>query len=204
MPMIDQQAFQKLEPELMSGESISWSGMPDPSVIFHSEDWFMIPFSLLWGGFAIFWEASVAGLWGSKSGVPWNFGVLWGVPFVLIGQYFIWGRLFVDAWLKRRTYYAITDRRVLFLQEGFRRKSRIFYLDSIGEFQREGSLTGTIWLGSKPPLFTSRNQSRRSWSAVDVSAPVPALVDVADVDTIYRLLLDLRQKRAATKSVLPS
>lgn len=75
----------------MSGESIFWSGMPNPSVIFHSADWYTVPFSLLCGGFAIFWEAGVAGWWGHKlepSGV-WTFGMIWGVPLVLIGQYFI-------------------------------------------------------------------------------------------------------------------
>ncbi len=35
--------------------------MPNPNKIFHSADWFMIPFSLLWGGFAVFWEARVLG-----------------------------------------------------------------------------------------------------------------------------------------------
>jgi hypothetical protein len=39
--------------------------------------------------------------------------VLWGVPFVVIGQYMIWGRFLYDAWLKPRTYYGITNRRVL-------------------------------------------------------------------------------------------
>jgi hypothetical protein len=41
--------------------------------------------------------------------------VLWGVPFVVIGQYMIWGRFLYDAWLKPRTYYGITNRRVLIL-----------------------------------------------------------------------------------------
>ena len=41
--------------------------------------------------------------------------VLWGVPFVVIGQYMVWGRFLYDAWLKPRTYYGITNRRVLIL-----------------------------------------------------------------------------------------
>jgi hypothetical protein len=103
MPNIDPIAALKLQPELLSGESIYWAGMPNPRRIFHSDDWALIPFSLLWGGFAIFWEATALGYvnFGSKSSAhsaP-SFFVLWGIPFVLYGQYMIWGRFIVDGWL---------------------------------------------------------------------------------------------------------
>ncbi len=60
------------------------TGRPNPRVIFHPSDWYMIPFSLMWGGFAIFWEAGVCGLglWGQKG--SWNFGMVWGIPFVVM------------------------------------------------------------------------------------------------------------------------
>ena len=54
MGPIDPEASLKIQSELLSGESLAWAGRPNPSVIFHSDDWYMIPFSLLWGGFAIF------------------------------------------------------------------------------------------------------------------------------------------------------
>ena len=52
MIKIDPRAAREIQSELLSGESIYWAGMPNPHIIFHSEDWQMIPFSLLWGGFA--------------------------------------------------------------------------------------------------------------------------------------------------------
>ena len=65
----------------------SWAGQPQPSIIFHKEDTYLIPFSFLWGGLAIFWEGNVAGLWGVRDNHhQWTFGILWGIPFVLIGQ----------------------------------------------------------------------------------------------------------------------
>ncbi|HEY6263813.1 MAG TPA: hypothetical protein VIW93_03335 [Candidatus Acidoferrum sp.] len=119
MTRIDSTAAIKVQTEMLSGESVYWAAMPNPSVIFHSDDWAAVPFSLLWGGFAIFWEAGALGYWGngSRGGGPSLFMVIWGVPFVLIGQYMIWGRFLNDAWLKRRTYYAITNKRLLIVQD---------------------------------------------------------------------------------------
>jgi hypothetical protein len=54
MPNIDPIPAPKLQPELLSGESIYWAGMPNPGEIFHSDDLFPVPFTLMWGGFAIF------------------------------------------------------------------------------------------------------------------------------------------------------
>ena len=89
------EAMAAIQPELLPGESIVWAGRPNPRIVFHHQDAILIPFSLLWGGFAIFWEAGVMGLGplGTHSGQPWGFGVIWGIPFVLIGQYLILGPL---------------------------------------------------------------------------------------------------------------
>jgi hypothetical protein len=113
-----------------------------------------VPFSLLWGGFAIFWEAGALGYCGGPS----LFMVIWGVPFVLIGQYMIWGRFLYDAWLKRRTYYAITNKRLLIVQEGWSQKTSSMYLGEIPAIEREGATTGTIWFGKKYPLLGGRGQ----------------------------------------------
>jgi hypothetical protein len=53
MPQIDQASFEAIQPELTSGESILWAAQPNTSGIFHREDLYLIPFSLLWGGFAL-------------------------------------------------------------------------------------------------------------------------------------------------------
>ena len=127
MTQLDQASLAAIQPELTSGESVLWTGQPNQSKIFHKEDAFLVPFSLLWGGFAIFWEAGVAGLWpsGPRSHETWIFGVIWGIPFVLIGQYFIWGRCLYAAWKKKRMHYAVTDRRVIVVQNGGTRVYRL-------------------------------------------------------------------------------
>jgi hypothetical protein len=135
MPTIDPRAAEQFQRELLSGESIHWAAMPNPSVIFHSDDLFTIPLSLLWCGFFIFWEADALGFWGNahrNSGPDYAFG-LFGIPFILIGQYMIWGRFVWDAYLKRRTYYAITNRRVLVMQDAWKRTQ---YSSSWNLFQK--------------------------------------------------------------------
>lgn len=73
----------------------------------------MIPFSLLWGGFVAAWEFMAVTL---ISKAPGPFGIifpLFGLPFVLVGLYLIFGRFFVDAYQRRRTLYAVTDDRII-------------------------------------------------------------------------------------------
>jgi len=74
-----------VERHLSSAEQIEWVGRPDPAKHFTRGDVFLIPFSIMWGGFSIFWEASVI------TGGAGPFFALWGIPFVAIGLYFIFG-----------------------------------------------------------------------------------------------------------------
>jgi hypothetical protein len=43
------EAVAATQPELLSGESFVWAGQPDPRVIFHKEDAYLIRFSLVRG-----------------------------------------------------------------------------------------------------------------------------------------------------------
>jgi hypothetical protein len=193
--IIDPEVSSKVQSELMAGESLLWTGRPKLSVVFHSDDLYMIPFSLLWGGFAIFWEAGVLGYWGNstKHGTPSTFMALWGIPFIVMGQYMIWGRFLYDAWLKRRTYYAVTNRRVLVMQEGWKQKTSWMYISSIPTVEREGSTTGTLWFGPRLPVMGGRGQKTRDISRFRVG-DVPVFADIDDLDFVYRMVLDLREK----------
>jgi len=155
--------------ELLADERIEWTGSPNPSVIFHQEDWFAIPFSMLWGGFAVFWLLSASGLWDLWSSRPdrtfhW-FGFIWGTPFVLVGQYMIWGRFLYRRWRQQRTYYALTNRRAMVVANGFggRSCSSAYFgnlpiidkrvrSDGIGDISFGGPVTGEWqWGRHNPP-----------------------------------------------------
>jgi len=118
---------------------------------------------------------------------------LWGIPFLVMGNYLVWGRFLWDAWLKRRTYYAVTDRRVLVLQEGWKRKTSMMFLEEIPQIAKEGTSTGTLWFGVKYPVVAPRRQKTRDVSRFSLG-DVPVFADIADVDSVYRLILGLRTK----------
>jgi len=101
------EAWQVLAPRLRSGETLVWWGRPDPAKHFGQSDLFLVPFSLLWGGFAIFWETTVL-----VRGAPLPFQIF-GLAFVVVGLYFIAGRFLAKARRKRRTVYGLTRDRAL-------------------------------------------------------------------------------------------
>src|SRR4051812_27798091 len=114
---------------LLEGEKVLWSGHPGQGLLFAGRDVLLIPFSLLWGGFAVFWESIVM-----RSSAP-TFFLFWGVPFVLIGLYMIAGRFVVDAWLRSKTRYAVTDQRVFIARSGPFSRFTIISLDRLPDLQ---------------------------------------------------------------------
>jgi uncharacterized membrane protein len=138
-----------IERHLSSGERIEWVGRPDPAKHFARGDLFLVPFSIMWGGFAIFWESSAI------AGGAGPFFVLWGIPFVVAGLYLIFGRFIYKARRKRRTIYAVTNRRVMTIVRG-----------------RHDETVDATYLGSIPNISTSAVSNGRGSVEFGLSSPM--------------------------------
>jgi len=133
-----------LTSQLSPGEKLSWSGQPSKGLIFRANDIFMIPFSLMWGGFAITWEFTVI-----SSGAPFFF-MLWGIPFVLIGVHMIAGRFFADAWQRSKTHYGVTNERIIIASGIFNKQVKSLNLKTLSDItlNEKSDGSGTIIFGS--------------------------------------------------------
>jgi hypothetical protein len=102
---------------------------------------------LLWAG------RPAQGLVLRKADAPLLF-LLFGLPFVLMGLYLIVGRFFADAYIRGRTYYAVSDARILILTEAFSRSLKSMDLKTVTDvsLSQRGIDGGTIFFGPANPL----------------------------------------------------
>ncbi len=144
---MDDLASTVISRELSPGEELLWSGQPRGGLYIGWENCLLIPYSLLWGGFAIFWEVTVF-----RRHMPLHFK-LWGVPFVLFGIYIIIGRFPADAYRRRRTYYGITTDRVIILNRVWRHQVTSLALDQLTTvtLRKRPDGSGTIIFGMPSP-----------------------------------------------------
>lgn len=183
---------QNFQPDLIRDEKVAWAGQPDPRFRFSGADLFLVPFSILWGGFALFWEAGVLGLLDGQPTL--NPGALFGIPFVVIGQYFIWGRFIYKAYKNRRTFYAITNQRVLILATMWSRRLQTLFLNQLPTInktvQRDG--VGTLEFGLSPSWAGTYANSGMELFAGRSGAMAPAFYDIPDVESVYQLVMRLK------------
>jgi hypothetical protein len=162
---------------LLPGEKILWQGQPSTSLRITGRDWYLIPFSLFWGGFAVFWEASVL-----AQPAP-GFLKFWGIPFIAIGVYLIAGRFFLDAWLRQRTRYAVTDQRIFIVRAGPFGSFISAALDRLPEIQLEEHRNGLGTLRFGPPVVAWGRNGFAAWTPV--LDPTPQFLAIPDAARVF-------------------
>lgn len=167
--------FDWVNAQLTTDEYVVWKGKPAKGSVFSKADILMIPFSLMWGGFAIFWELSVLAM-----DAPLLFK-LWGIPFVLVGLYLIFGRFIWQQYIRKRTFYAVTNKRVLRL-----RGNRVDFVSCgrCSEMQTTMNKNGTGTICFGPQMYPYYGSHR-------MRGAMPfALENISDVNQVFQIITE--------------
>lgn len=137
---------------LLSGERVLWDGEPYNGLMSRPIEAFLIPFSLLWGGFAVFWNVQVWSTGQDVAALPFK---LFGLPFLIGGLYVTFGRFLLDMQIRRRLRYAVTDRRILIYRSGRSSTSKSIDIKRLPaiELDERADGSGTIRFGPAMSLF---------------------------------------------------
>ena len=164
--------------QLLSGETIIWEGRPDGGFIFRPIEAFLVPFSLMWAGFAVFWNVTV---WMTDANLAFK---LFGLPFLIAALYITVGRFLIDMHFRKATTYFVTNRRVLIARGWHLKSLDIKRLPSL-ELVEKPDGSGTIRFGAAVGLFSGANSFGIWQPTFDAT---PQFIRVPRVRSIYDLI----------------
>ena len=174
---------------LLRGENIIWRGRPQQGLMLAGRDGLLIPFSLVWGGFAIFWESTALRLRNAPVLM-----VLFGGVFVLVGLFLIFGRFIFDAWIRAAVFYALTDHRILIFRSRPSASFQSVSLDRLPEatLNETSDGRGTIRFGPTFSIWNNRGMGGLgAWKAsLD---PTPQFIAIEDVKKVFASIQERTQ-----------
>jgi hypothetical protein len=173
---------------LRPDESIIWIRRPQQGIKLREVDREMLPWSLAWGGSSIIFEVMAirSGAWA---------GVVAILPFVLLGLYFMFGRLILDAQRRSEVYYVLTNQRVVFAYTSTARirSFELRWIDNLPISESRGR-TGTLVIGKPRPVsFWNRGAywNREMFRGI-IGDAEPRLEFVAPVEEVRDSILAAR------------
>jgi hypothetical protein len=182
---------QEMTREFGPSEKVLWTGQPKQGAVFRAGDLFAVPFSLVWCGIAIF--IFVTTLRAPKTPV---FFVVFPALFVLIGLYVVFGRFWVEARQRSRTFYAVTNERIVIVSGLFNRTVKSIDLKTLGETslseRKDGG--GSITFGPSSP-FDWMLGGMPAWPGVQ-GRFVSRFDVIADVRSVYAKIRSAQQALA--------
>ena len=169
-------------------ESVLWKGTPLKTHLIGKKDGYMIPFSIVWFSFAVFWEANVIS--GAIKNGTWILSpfALFGMAFVVLGLYITIGRFIHKRILRTKTTYVVTERRFFRHING---ETTILSFDSRPsmsvEYYKDGS--GKIIFNSYQNTSSSKGFDWSAWLGEEEYTIGP----ITDVNHVYQLIQSLEQ-----------
>ncbi len=179
---------------LQPREKLVWKGRPNPLAA-ASVGLGLFFFGIFFFGFAIFWTAGAsAAAWAVRAAdgqvFPLFAGVfpLFGVPFLAVGAWMVSGP--VRNYLRAaRSYYAITDKRILIITAGRGYTVRTIFADKINDYERTDNGDGSGSIRLKKTIINSGRGTRSSvvfadglWGIADVKGAADAITALQTVE----------------------
>ena len=217
-----------IKSELSNDERLLWTGQPKQGMVFRGFDGFLIPFSLLWCGFIVLGMAMVftAGFASEDSESPGSADgenvestesaegdvdtpppsvvavTVIFLPFSLVGLYMLVGRFVIDAKVRSRTFYGLTDRRIIIISGLMSRKVRTMNLRTLSDISlsEKSDRTGTINFGPSNPMASWANSM--PWPGMS-GYRTPAFDMIQDARGIYEQLMEAQSQAQETGSAAP-
>ncbi|MFT8352719.1 hypothetical protein [Clostridium saccharoperbutylacetonicum] len=168
---------------LLKEEKILWSGKPNNNnKLYSKEDAFSILYGIcMIGGGVLGIVYGIRIMTGSmvqntSKPMPWSVSFSFSIPFFVVGFYHLIGKAIRRKYKKEKTFYAITNKRLLILKVGNNEKVISKYISQINKIDINTSNEGmgTIEFGE--------NYSDGEFS------------DINDVQNVYELINELRSK----------
>jgi hypothetical protein len=172
----------------LPGEQALWNGEPGRGIVFQPRDLFLVPFSMIWAAFAIFFLISVPK---SAPNQPPVFNLF---PLLIVGlaAYFVIGRFLVDAWIRSGIHYAVTNRRIIIERGGMFARQTVINLADLPPTSLRGGASGpgTIRFGESYNMWSRGGYG--AWSpALD---PTPQFIAIDDARRVFDLINSARDQ----------
>lgn len=164
---------------LDEGERILWQGRPDGAVVWKPAHYVISLFGLAFAGFALFWMIMAA----QAGGFFWMFGLL----HFFVGLALAGGGPFGSAYLRRHSWYTLTDRRAFIASDvpmmGRRLKS--YPIDADSRLELAEGDPGSVY-------FATRRRRTKNGS---YRVPV-GFERIEDARGVYRMIRDIQRGNA--------
>ena len=151
--------------------------------MFRRSDGWTVLFSVAWSALAVFLTIKA---WAALDGrqAPLSAWLV-TVTFFPYGQYLLWGRLIFERWLRPRTFYFLTDRRVFALQKVSSWRIAIHNIEDIAQVRtydvRKGR--GTVRFSCKDDVYAYPSRENLASTPVwIVKGFDPAFIDLPQSD----------------------
>jgi len=189
---MDYELYQKFKDDLISGENILWSGRPGLSILSSKGIIFIILFGIFWLGFSLFWVIT------AYLGSGMLLFPLFGLPFVIIGIFLVFGLPVYIRSKKKNTFYAITDKRIIIItsKRGNKDVQTTFIKDIKGInkiVKRNG--VGTIVFGNNLALaYIGVNSGMIGYGGnygPYYGEMCPVFYDIVDAEQVYKIVNDI-------------